>query len=55
MSVHARKEMEADELTVSDVENCVLSGSVLERQRDRGTGEWKYVILGAPSPTRIAW
>lgn len=46
MSVHARKEMAADELTVWEVESCILTGSVFERQRDRRTGEWKHLILG---------
>jgi len=46
MSLHARDEMAADRLTVFDVERCVLTGSIVERQRDRKSGEWKYVIVG---------
>ena len=41
MTIHAGDEMEDDGLTVFDVEECVLSGIVVERQRDETTGEWK--------------
>jgi hypothetical protein len=43
---HARKEMNDDEFTVYDVERGVLTGKVLERQKDRVTAEWKYCIRG---------
>jgi len=43
---HAAQELRNDDLSVSDVENCVLSGEVIKRQRDRVTGEWKFVIAG---------
>ena len=46
MTVHAVEEMEEDKLTVFDVENCLLTGTVIERQRDRETGEWKYIVRG---------
>lgn len=46
MTVHAEEEMEADGLNVFDVERCILTGRIVERQRDRVTGEWKYVIHG---------
>jgi hypothetical protein len=29
-----------------DVEQCILSGRIVERQKDRQTGEWKYIIVG---------
>lgn len=45
-SVHAREEMGDDGLTDLDVESCVLTGTIVERQKDRRTGEWKYVIEG---------
>lgn len=38
--------MEADGLTVFDVEQCILTGKVAARQKDRRTGEWKYVVEG---------
>lgn len=43
---HAAEEMEADELTVFDVEHAILTGEIVERQRDERTGQWKYVIVG---------
>lgn len=46
MTVHAEEEMDADELTVFDVESAVLSGSIVERQRDRQTREAKYLVRG---------
>jgi hypothetical protein len=46
MSVHAQEEMEDDGLTVLDIESCILTGAIVERQRDRRTGEWKYVVQG---------
>jgi len=46
LTVHAADEMEADGLNVYDVEHCVLSGRIVERQRDRASKEWKYVLEG---------
>ena len=46
MTVHAEEEMEADDLTIFDVESAVLSGRVVERQRDRETREAKYLVRG---------
>jgi hypothetical protein len=46
MTAHGVEEMEADELTVFDLEHCILTGRIIERQKDRGTGEWKYLIRG---------
>lgn len=43
---HARKEMNDDELTIYDVERGILTGKILERQKDRTTAEWKYRIRG---------
>ena len=44
MSIHAEEEMDEDGLTILDVESAVLTGSIVERQRDVRTREWKYVI-----------
>jgi hypothetical protein len=38
--------MEADQLTVFDVEHCILTGEIVERQKDARTGEWKYLVKG---------
>ena len=46
MTLHAEEEMEADGLNVFDIERSILTGQVVERQKDRVTGEWKYVIHG---------
>lgn len=46
MTRHARKEMNEDGLTIYDVERSILTGKILERQKDRVTAEWKYRIRG---------
>lgn len=46
VTLHARKEMNADELSIYDVERGILTGEILERQQDRLTVEWKYRIRG---------
>ena len=43
---HARKEMREDGFTLYDVERGIFSGDILERQKDRQTGEWKYRVRG---------
>jgi len=47
MTLHAEEEMNDDDLDIFDVENAVWTGRLLQRQRDRETGEWKYVLTGA--------
>ncbi|MDQ3801348.1 MAG: DUF4258 domain-containing protein [Acidobacteriota bacterium] len=46
MTVHAEEEMENDNLSIFDVENGILTGEIVERQKDIETGEWKYLISG---------
>jgi hypothetical protein len=46
MAIHAEEEMTEDELTIYDVECGMLTGKILERQKERETGEWKYIIRG---------
>ncbi|VAX35031.1 hypothetical protein MNBD_UNCLBAC01-1795 [hydrothermal vent metagenome] len=46
MTPHARKEMNDDELSIYDVERVILTGSIVERQKDKVTTEWKYRIKG---------
>ena len=48
MTVHAEEEMDADGLSIFDVENAVLTGRIVERQVDRPKGDRKYVIRGLP-------
>jgi hypothetical protein len=46
MSIHAEEEMNADDLSIFDVEDCILTGKILERQKDKVTAVWKYRING---------
>lgn len=46
MTNHARGEMELDGLNIYDIEHCILTGEILDRQIDEQTNEWKYRILG---------
>ncbi len=46
MTIHAEEEMDNDDLTILDVESVVLTGAVVERQKDATAGEWKYVVRG---------
>lgn len=46
MTLHAEDEMTADDLTVYDVESAVLTGKIVERQKDHVSGEWKYLVGG---------
>jgi len=46
MTIHADEEMDDDGLTILDVEQVILTGQIVERQRDRNTGDWKYLING---------
>jgi hypothetical protein len=52
VTLHADEEMNADELTVFDIEHCVATGRIIQRQRDRETGEWKYGIRGKATDDR---
>ncbi len=46
MTLHAEEEMSDDNLSIFDVERIVLSGNIVERQKDKSTKEWKYIIEG---------
>ncbi len=46
MTLHAEEEMDDDELSIFDIERCILTGEIIERQKDKETEEWKYVIEG---------
>jgi uncharacterized protein DUF4258 len=43
---HAANELDDDEISVLDVEQVILTGDVIQRQRDPRTRERKYVIRG---------
>jgi len=46
MTTHADEEADADDFTLFDVESAILTGKIVERQKEAETGEWKYVISG---------
>ncbi|MGH8554841.1 MAG: DUF4258 domain-containing protein [Gammaproteobacteria bacterium] len=46
VSIHAAEELDDDNLTILDLENIILTGAIIERQRDRQTREVKCVIRG---------
>ncbi|MDP2369720.1 DUF4258 domain-containing protein [Rhodoferax sp.] len=46
VSTHAAEELEDDSLTILDLENIVLTGQIIERQRDAQTREVKCVVSG---------
>ncbi len=46
MTLHAEEEMEDDNFNIYDVENGILTGEILERQKDKTTAESKYRIRG---------
>ena len=46
VSLHAAEELDDDHLTILDLENIILTGKIVERQRDRQTREVKFVIGG---------
>ena len=47
VSTHAADELEDDNLSILDLENVVLTGEIIERQRDRSTRETKYSVQGS--------
>jgi hypothetical protein len=46
MTLHAEDEMEDDALSIFDVESSVLTGKIIERQKDVNSDEWKYLVRG---------
>ena len=44
MASHAEEEMDDDDLSIFDIEHIVLTGKIIERQKDQITEEWKYLI-----------
>lgn len=52
VTIHADEEMDNDHLLWSDVEHALLTGKIIERQKDRDTNEWKYVVFGNADDSR---
>jgi len=46
VTLHADDEMNADDLAVCDLERIVLTGEIIERQRDAMMSEYKYRVRG---------
>ncbi|TEU13654.1 MAG: DUF4258 domain-containing protein [Anaerolineales bacterium] len=46
MTLHAEEEMDDDGLSIFDVERGILTGKIVERQEDRVTEAWKYLVEG---------
>ena len=46
MTLHGEEEMDEEGLTVYDVESGILTGKIMERQRDRISAERKYLVTG---------
>jgi hypothetical protein len=46
VTLHCEEEMDEDELSIFDIERAILTGTIIERQKDEETGEWKYLIRG---------
>ena len=35
--------MNDEDLTIFDIEHVILTGKIIERQKDHVTGDWKYL------------
>ncbi|MGB9773919.1 MAG: DUF4258 domain-containing protein [Bacteroidota bacterium] len=46
MTLHAEEETSDDGLSIFDVERSLLTGEIVEPQKDAVTGEWKYLVKG---------
>ena len=46
MTLRAEEEMTDDMLSIFDVERIILTGKIIEWQKDHVTEEWKYIIEG---------
>ena len=46
MTLHAEEEMDEDGLSIFDIEHAVLTGAIIEKQKDHESGEWKYLLHG---------
>ena len=52
MTIHAEEEMGDDLFTIFDVEQAILEGEIVERQKDPARKEWKYLLKGRASDGR---
>ena len=54
VSIHAAEELDDDNITILDLENIILTGKIIERQRDPRTREVKCVVRGVTLDERHA-
>ena len=54
LTLHAEDEMVQDRLTSFDVENVLLTGRIVRRQKDLRTDEWKYIVEGQTLGSEVA-
>ncbi len=54
VSIHAAEELDDDNITILDLENIILTGKIIERQRDTRTREVKCVVRGVTLDERHA-
>ncbi len=54
MTLHAEEEMADDNLSIFDVERIILSGKIIERQKDKSSKEWKYIVRGKTISATVA-
>jgi hypothetical protein len=46
VTLHAAEEMDDDDISIFDVEHCLLHGEIVERQKEKTSAEWKYLLRG---------
>ena len=49
VTLHAREDMEDDELSVFDIEQCLQTGEIVARYRDHVTVGYRYLVDGHTS------
>ena len=54
MTLHAFEEMEDDALDIYDIEHVIVSGKIVEKQKEPLTGEIKYRFKGQTLSNGIA-
>ncbi len=46
ITLHAEEEMDDERVTIFDIERGILTGEVIEHQKDQNTAESKYLVRG---------
>ena len=46
VTLYADEELDEDELSIFDIERAILTGNIIERQKDSEKSEWKYLVRG---------